>query len=143
MCPPEDHVRSITEFVNMSLTTTTGLLRAVDQTDMHWSRDPSATQHCRIFPCSIMFLLNLCFTVAVKMIYYFFQITTNLHRELKTKHTTQTMAFRWPTKSLSVFQPSLSIIWAVGPPPFIEWAETRYKPSGDQFSLKTCVVPPH
>lgn len=57
--------------------------------------------------------------------------------------TTQVTAFRWPTKSLSHFQPSRSMIWAVGPPPFIAWADTRYWPSGDQDKRSTCVVPPH
>lgn len=27
-------------------------------------------------------------------------------------------------------------------PPFIAWAETKYKPSGDHDNRKTCVVPP-
>lgn len=57
--------------------------------------------------------------------------------------TTQVTAFLCPTKSLSCFHPSLSIIWAVGPPPFIACADTRYCPSGDQESLKTCVVAEH
>lgn len=42
-----------------------------------------------------------------------------------------------------VFQPSRSMIWAVGPELFMAWADTRYWPSGDQLSLSTCVVPPH
>lgn len=58
-------------------------------------------------------------------------------------HTTHVIAFLWPTKSLLAFHPSLSIIWAVGPELFMAWAETKYRPSGDQLSLKTCVVPAH
>lgn len=57
--------------------------------------------------------------------------------------TTTVTAFRWPTKSMLVFQPSRSMIWAVGPELFMAWAETRYWPSGDQLNLRTCVVPPH
>lgn len=57
--------------------------------------------------------------------------------------TTHVTALRWPTKSLSHFHPSRSIICAVGPPPFIACAETKYWPSGDHDNLKTCVVPPH
>lgn len=52
-------------------------------------------------------------------------------------------ALRWPTKSILVFQPSLSTIWAVGPELFIAWADTRYWPSGDQDRRRTWVVPPH
>lgn len=58
-------------------------------------------------------------------------------------HTTQVTALRWPTKSLSWRHPSRSTICAVGPPPFIACAETRYWPSGDQLSRRTWVVPPH
>lgn len=61
----------------------------------------------------------------------------------ETTLTTTVTAFRWPTKSMLVFQPSRSMIWAVGPELFMAWAETRYWPSGDQLSLRTCVVPPH
>ena len=46
-------------------------------------------------------------------------------------------AFLWPTKSRLAFQVPLSTIWAVGPPPFIAWAETIMEPSGDQPGLKT------
>lgn len=52
-------------------------------------------------------------------------------------------AFLCPTKSLLYFQPSRSIICAVGPPPFIAWDDTKYKPSGDHDKRKTCVVPLH
>ena len=41
------------------------------------------------------------------------------------------MAFLWPTKSLVVLHVERSMIWAVGPPPFIAWAETSMLPSGD------------
>jgi hypothetical protein len=58
-------------------------------------------------------------------------------------HTTHVTALRWPTKSLSWRHPSRSTICAVGPPPFIACAETRYWPSGDQLSRRTWVVPPH
>ena len=44
---------------------------------------------------------------------------------------TQDMAFLWPTKSLVVLHVERSMIWAVGPPPFIAWAETSMLPSGD------------
>lgn len=60
--------------------------------------------------------------------------------EILTTHET---AFRWPTKSLSHFHPSRSIICAVGPPPFIAWADTKYSPSGDHDRRSTDVVPPH
>ena len=49
---------------------------------------------------------------------------------------TQQTAFLWPAKSRWVFQPDLSMIWAVGPPPFMAWADTRNAPSGDQSSLE-------
>lgn len=61
----------------------------------------------------------------------------------KIVHTTHVIGLRWPTKSLSVFHPSLSTICAVGPPLFIACAETRYWPSGDQLGRRTVVVPPH
>lgn len=57
--------------------------------------------------------------------------------------TTTVTALRWPTKSILVFQPSLSTIWAVGPELFMAWADTRYWPSGDQDRRRTWVVPPH
>ena len=41
------------------------------------------------------------------------------------------MAFLWPTKSLVVLHVERSMIWAVGPPPFIAWADTSMLPSGD------------
>ena len=53
------------------------------------------------------------------------------------------MAFRCPTKSISVFQPDRSMIWAVGPELFMAWAETKYPPSGDQLRRNTCVVAVH
>lgn len=64
-------------------------------------------------------------------------------RMWNTEPTTQVMALRWPTKSMAVFHPSLSMICAVGPALFMAWADTRYRPSGDQFSRRTCVVPLH
>lgn len=57
--------------------------------------------------------------------------------------TTTVTAFLWPTKSMFVFQPSLSTICAVGPELFMAWADTRYWPSGDHDRRRTCVVPPH
>lgn len=62
--------------------------------------------------------------------------------EAKKSLTTHEIAFRWPTKSLSHFHPSRSIIWAVGPPPFIACADTKYNPSGDHDKRNTDVVPP-
>ena len=51
--------------------------------------------------------------------------------------TTTVTAFLCPTKSMLVFQPSLSMIWAVGPELFMAWVETRYCPSGDQLRRRT------
>ncbi len=76
-------------------------------------------------------MMEICMHASVK--YYRFEKTL----------TTTVTAFRWPTKSMLVFQPSRSMIWAVGPELFMAWAETRYWPSGDQLSLRTSVVPPH
>ena len=60
---------------------------------------------------------------------------------LLQKRTHET-AFLWPTKSRLAFHDPRSTIWAVGPPPFIAWAETIIAPSGDQPGLNTWVVPP-
>lgn len=61
--------------------------------------------------------------------------------QLEQMLTTQVTALRCPTKSWSHFQPSRSIICAVGPPPFMACADTRYWPSGDHDNRNTCVVP--
>ena len=67
----------------------------------------------------------------------------NRSRWHQTELTTHDTAFRWPTKSLSHFHPSRSMIWAVGPPPFMACDDTKYKPSGDHEMRRKCVVPPH
>ena len=52
---------------------------------------------------------------------------------------TQDIAFLCPTKSLVVLQVERSMIWAVGPPPFIAWADTSMLPSGDQPETNHCI----
>lgn len=65
-----------------------------------------------------------------------------MHNPLQSVLTVQVMALRWPTKSRLVFQPSRSIIWAVGPELLVACALTMQQPSGDHPSLSTNVVPP-
>ncbi len=59
------------------------------------------------------------------------------------KNRTVVTALRWPTKSIFVLHLFRSMTCAVGAPLFMACAEIMSWPSGDQLSLRTCVVPVH
>lgn len=143
--PHGDQLASNTECVNNSCITTRGLFNDVNHTDKERSRDPIATQqYCcgleepgcffwRILPLNL-YKEKKRGCKYVYLIYKYLNITFDIEVYSQSKkqnkifliHTTQVTAFLCPTKSLSCVQPSLSIICAVGPPPFIAWADTKY-----------------
>lgn len=134
------HDMSKTLSSKTSFITTKGLFSEVNHTLIDLSLEPMAQlQYCCAFGVDGLNFFNIFELNRLKknnesLLDYL--ILTVVFKLL----TTQVTALRCPTKSLSCFQPSLSIIWAVGPPPFMACAETRYIPSGDHDNLNTCVV---
>lgn len=135
--PSVCHDKSSTLSSKSSLITTKGRFKDVNQTLTDLSREPIAQQqYCCVFGLPgfnffKIFELNLCKTIPLQ---------NGNQNNSNCARTTHVTAFRCPTKSLSCFQPSRSIIWAVGPPPFMACADTKYCPSGDHDKRKTCVV---
>lgn len=129
--------------------TTTGRCNAVNQTDNERSREPIAKQQNLFLLESGRFRIDWwnrceyrCESVWCVIKFYLPITCTYMRMYECIVFTTQVTALRCPTKSLSHFQPSRSMICAVGPPPFIACADTRYWPSGDHDNRSTCVVPP-
>lgn len=104
--------------------------------------EDSVKKYIQVQGSFVLMTPNFVYSILILKSNFKKHILNNMSIDLE-RLTTQVMGLRCPTKSLSVFQLSRSIICAVGPPLFMAWADTKYCPSGDQLGLSTVVVPPH